>query len=81
MQTKEHLFSLLQDHQATLRRFGVQRCGVFGSFVRHAPTPHSDVDLLVEFAPEQKTFDHFMQLVWFLEDLLGRSVDLVTPDP
>lgn len=65
VQTKAHLFSLLQDHQATLRRFGGQRCGVFGSFVRHAPTAHSDGDLLVAFAPEHKTLDHFMPLACF----------------
>jgi predicted nucleotidyltransferase len=37
------------------------------------------VDLLVDFFPEQKTFDNFMELSFFLEDLLGRKVELVTP--
>ncbi|WP_211321579.1 nucleotidyltransferase family protein [Pedobacter cryoconitis] len=39
----------------------------------------SDVDLLFEFAPEQKTYDNFMNLSFFLEDLLGRKVEVVTP--
>jgi uncharacterized protein len=39
----------------------------------------SDVDLLVEFIPELKTFDNFMELSFFLEELLGRKVELVTP--
>jgi uncharacterized protein len=80
VQTKEQIFSLLGEHQPELRRFGVQRWGVFGSFVRNASTDQSDVDMLVEFAPGQKTFDHFMQLAFFLEDVLGRKVDLITTE-
>ena len=37
-----------------------------------------DNDTLVEFEPGQKTFDNYMQLAFFLEELLGRDVDLVT---
>jgi predicted nucleotidyltransferase len=80
VQTKEHVLTLLQEHQAELRRFGVQRCGVFGSFVRNEPQDQSDVDILVEFAPSEKTFDHFMHLAFFLEDLFGRKVDLITTE-
>ena len=40
----------------------------------------SDVDILVSFTPEKKTFDNFMHLGFFLEDLLGRTVDLVTTE-
>jgi predicted nucleotidyltransferase len=38
----------------------------------------SDIDILVAFKPEQKTFENFMNLSFFLEDIFGRSVDLVT---
>jgi uncharacterized protein len=78
VQTKEQIFALLRDHQSDLRRFGVQRYGVFGSFLRNTATDQSDVDLLVEFVPGQKTFDHFMHLAFFLEETLGRKVDLMT---
>ena len=80
VQTKAQVFALLRDHHLDLRRFGVQRYGVFGSFIRDTATDQSDVDMLVEFAPGQKTFDHFMQLAFFLEDVLGRRVDLVTAE-
>jgi len=40
----------------------------------------SDVDLLVEFEPTQKTFDHFMALCFLLEDLLRRRVEVVTTE-
>jgi hypothetical protein len=80
VQTKEQVLTLLHEHHRTLQQFGVRRYGVFGSFVRDSATEQSDVDVLVEFAPGQKTFDHFIQLAFFLEDLLGRQVDLVTPE-
>ena len=72
---------LLQNHQANLHRFGVRRCGLFGSFVKGREIHHySDIDLLVTFDPAQKTFDNFMHLCFFLEDLFDRPVDLLTPE-
>ena len=58
--------------------FQVKRIGLFGSFARGEENESSDVDIMVEF--EQSTFDNFMKLAFFLEDLLGRRVELVTPD-
>ena len=40
----------------------------------------SDVDLLVEFEEGQKTFDNFIQLSFWLEEMLKRRVELVTVD-
>lgn len=53
---------------------------LFGSFVRDEADADSDVDLLVKFAPGDKTFDRFMALAFLLEDALGRTVELVTPE-
>lgn len=76
--TKEDVFRILQQNQARLRDFGVKRIGLFGSFVRGQQRQDSDVDLLVEFEPGQKTFDHFMQLSFYLDDVLGRRAEVVT---
>ena len=59
-------------------RFHVKRIGLFGSFARGDEKETSDVDIMVEF--EQPTFDNFMKLAFFLEDLLDKKVELVTPD-
>ena len=59
-------------------QFGVKRIGIFGSFARGEQKRTSDVDVLVEFVNGQATFDNFMQLVYFLEDLYSRKVDLLT---
>jgi predicted nucleotidyltransferase len=80
VRTKEQVLRRLHEAQAELRRFGVKRCGVFGSFARNQSQDQSDVDILVEFEPDQKTFDNFMHLAFFLEDLFGRQVDLITTE-
>jgi len=78
--TKEDFFKLIGEHQQEIKEFGVKRCGLFGSFVREEPTPQSDVDVLIEFEPGEKTFDNFMHLAFFLEELFGSKVDLVTTE-
>ena len=80
VQTKQDLVERLRLLQEKLRRLGVRRLGVFGSFQREEPHPESDVDLLVEFAPGEKSLDHYMALSFLLEDELGRPVELVTPE-
>jgi len=62
------------------RRQGARRLGLFGSFARDEAQPGSDVDLLVEFEPGAKSFRSFMRTAFLLEELLGREVELVTPE-
>ena len=80
VRTKEDVFTLLRQNGEQLRRFGVGQISVFGSFARGEPNDASDVDILVEFEAGRKTFDNFMSLAFFLEDLFGRKVDLLTPE-
>jgi len=80
IQMKEEALALIEEHQDQIRALGVRRLGLFGSFVRGRQQAESDVDLLVEFEPDKKTFDNLIQLGFFLEDLLKRRVELVTPE-
>ncbi|HNS20675.1 MAG TPA: nucleotidyltransferase family protein [Sedimentisphaerales bacterium] len=80
VKTKAEVVQTICCAQSQIRELGVRRLGLFGSFVRGDQHAGSDVDLLVEFEEGQKTFDHFMGLSFLLEDLLGRKVELVTPD-
>jgi predicted nucleotidyltransferase len=59
-------------------RFGVRRIGLFGSHVRGEADRTSDIDVLVEF--EEPTFDRYMDLKVFLEELFGVEVDVVLAD-
>ena len=78
VQTKDDILGAIRRNQTRIRSLGVRRLGLFGSFVRGEQRAASDVDILVEFEPGQRTFDHFIQLSFLLEDLLGRRVELVT---
>jgi predicted nucleotidyltransferase len=80
VQSKQDILFQLRRHQALIRQLGVKILGLFGSFLHGQHDPDSDIDLLVEFEPGQKTFDNFMQLSFLLEDSLQRSVELVTPE-
>lgn len=75
---KERIFALLAANKNQITAFGVKRLGLFGSFVRGEQHPGSDIDLLVDFDPKLKTFHNFMDLSFFLEELLGARVELVT---
>ena len=77
--TKEATLALLREHKATLAaRFDVASLALFGSTVRDEASPESDVDILVSFGGPQSPGFGFFDLQFYLEELLGRSVDLVT---
>ncbi len=56
----------------------MKRLGLFGSFVRDEHTEKSDVDFLVEFKRKKETFKNLVHLAFFLEDVTGRKVEVVT---
>ena len=78
VQTKKKALSLIAEHQDKVKSLGVKKIGLFGSFVREEQSATSDLDLLVEFEQGKKTYDNFIQLCFFLEDLFKRQVELVT---
>lgn len=80
VENKQQIFQRLSASGETLEMLGVRRCGLFGSFAKGNQNAESDVDLLVEFEPGRKSFDGFMNLSFFLEELLGRKIDLITPE-
>ncbi len=62
-----------------LKRQGVLKAAIFGSFARGEETKRSDVDLLVKL-PKNKTFLDVAGLRVELEDKLNRTVDIVEYD-
>ncbi len=75
---RDEIVRLLREHRSELDRFGIKSLSLFGSVARDAASAHSDVDVLVEF-DGVATFDRYMGLKLYLEDLLAAQVDLVTP--
>lgn len=69
---------LKRQEGAIKKKYGVKKIGVFGSFARGEGKEGSDIDVLVEFKKGSKTFDNYMDLKFFLEDLFHKKIDLVT---
>ena len=76
--SRAEVWERLRCNAEAIAGFGVARLGLFGSFVRDEAAEASDVDVFVEFEPGMKTFNNFMDLGFFLEELFGRRVDLLT---
>ncbi len=74
---KDNLLDILQKHQKNLQEFGVKSLAIFGSVVRDEARADSDVDILVEFSRPVGLLA-FLRLKRYLEEILGKSVDLVT---
>jgi len=85
MITKEEIIKKLRERENELKKFGVKRIGLFGSFVKGIQTEKSDVDLIVEFDLSKfgkdfhGLFDAYMRLSEYLENLFGRKVEILTP--
>ncbi len=73
--TKHEIKRRLLQHRDTLRKYGVKRLGLFGSYGKGTAHAESDIDLLVEL--EELSFDRYMDLRIFLEDVFGKKIDLV----
>jgi predicted nucleotidyltransferase len=74
------IISTLSQNQALLHAHGIERIGLFGSFVRDEQTDSSDIDLLVQFSQGKKSLHNLVSLGDELEKLFGRSVELVTTE-
>jgi len=79
VENKKTLITRLKNNSNKLKSFGIAKLSIFGSFVSDKPTDKSDVDFLVEFVPEKKNYDNFIALSFYLEELLERRVEIVTP--
>lgn len=77
MTAKENVLNDIKRNSKKIRSYGVKNMYIFGSFVRSLHKTDSDLDILIEFQKDEKTFDNYMELKFFLEKLFQRNVDLV----
>lgn len=73
----EKIHLLLPEFQ---EKYGVERIGLFGSYIHGEASPGSDIDIIVSFQEDRETFDNYMDLKFFLEDFFEKSVDLIIED-
>lgn len=84
--TKEEIIEKLRENMGILKKYGVRRIGLFGSYIRGEQKRDSDIDLVVEFDRElfgkdfKGLFDAFMGVSSYIERLFDRKVDILTPD-
>ena len=77
---RQEVLDILRTHKPTLaERFGVTELALFGSFARDQATDKSDIDILVKF-DKPATSKTYFGVQFYIEDLLGRPVDLGTED-
>jgi uncharacterized protein len=74
----DEILKKLVAHRRAIKVHGVRRLGLFGSYARGEQRRPSDLDFVVEF--ERKSFDAYMDLKAYLENLFERRVDLVISD-
>jgi predicted nucleotidyltransferase len=79
VQNKRELIGKIVLHKQKIKSYGVMQLGVFGSFVRDEVSENSDVDFFIEFDLKYKTLKNLVGLSTFLQEVLGRKVEIVTP--
>ena len=79
MTSKNEILSVIRMHKQQIASYGVTKIGLFGSFARNEQHSHSDIDILVDFDPAKETFDNFMNLYNYLEDLFAdKRIEVLT---
>jgi predicted nucleotidyltransferase len=80
MNTLEEIKRRIHEQKSFLKeKFKVKSISVFGSYLREEQHEESDIDILVEFYDTIDLFK-FVELEYFLSDILERNVDLVMKD-
>ena len=79
MISKNIILSAMRTHKPQLASFGIKKIGLFGSYVRDEQQPQSDIDILVDFEPEKETFDNFMNMYNYIEEMFSNEkIEIVT---
>jgi len=79
MTTKEYILNTIRAKKAEISRFGIKDIGLFGSYARGEQSENSDIDILVDFEPDQENFDNYMAVYDIIEKLFkGQRVEVLT---
>ena len=79
MTTKDHIINKLKSNKSKFSKLGIRNVGLFGSYIRNEQSKSSDIDLLVDFEPEQENFDNLMAVYDLFESIFkNEKVEIVT---
>ncbi len=71
----EKIIKKIEEKSKDIKKYKVSKIGLFGSFAKNKQHKKSDIDIIVNF--EKETFDNYMDLLFLLERMFRRKVDLV----
>ncbi len=79
MLTKKEILKTLHEKKETFFQYGIKEIGLFGSYSANTQHENSDIDILIDFIPEQETFDNLMAISDILENMFKNyKVEIVT---
>ena len=73
--SKEKIIFGIEKNKKEIKKLGVKKIGIFGSFVKNKQRKNSDIDFLVEM--NNSKFDNYAKLYFLLRELFNRKIDLV----
>ena len=77
--TKDYILTTISTSRKKLASFGVREVGLFGSYAREEQSPESDIDILIDFNPDNENYDNYMAVCDILEQLFkDYKVEIVT---
>mgnify|MGYP001619810050 FL=1 len=65
----------IKEKSKDIKKYDVNKIGLFGSYLKNKQHKKSDIDIIVNFNVE--TFDNYMDLLFLLERMFKRKIDLV----
>jgi hypothetical protein len=79
MTTKENILNALKSRKLEFSNLGIKNVGLFGSYARNEQVLNSDIDVLVDFNPDDENFDNLMAVYDIIEELFhGEKIEVVT---
>ena len=79
MTNRENILKESKNHKSELSKFGIQHIGLFGSYARNEPSDQSDIDILIDFEPDQENFDNYMAVYDYIESIFkNERIEIVT---
>ena len=74
---KDDIIKKLKDNRNILESYGVEKIGLFGSYLSNSANDESDIDILVKLG-KIDTYKNYCKVKYFLENLFNKKIDLVT---
>ncbi|RYY07442.1 MAG: DNA polymerase subunit beta [Sphingobacteriaceae bacterium] len=79
MTSQTNILQTLKTHKPKLFKFGISNLGLFGSYIRNEQSNKSDIDILIDFEPNQETFDNYVSVYDLLESIFqNEKIEVVT---